>query len=173
VPLNENVVLRGFVARIIGWAPERAEAVEQALCSIELAAARRSPLVLLGETDLVPIAQALHRRTLGADRPFVLADPRRGNTPAMARAPTNYRSGVAAFEAATDGTLCVRSRRPPRDFARVMNEARDAMSRDSVTSTVRVFMAPVDEFNGEPTTAPVLDHSAAPARRRAWRRRKG
>jgi len=46
-----------------------------------------------------------------------LADPRRGDSPATVRAPANYRSGVAAFEAATDGTLCVRSRRPPRDFA--------------------------------------------------------
>jgi hypothetical protein len=124
-----DAAVHGFVARILGWSPGRSDAVEHAIRSIELAVDRSAALVLLGETDLVPIAHALHRRTFGPDQPFVLADPRRGDSPATVRAPVNYRSGVAAFEAATDGTLCVRSRRPPRDFAQVMKLLRDPGAR--------------------------------------------
>lgn len=36
-----------------------------------------------------------------------------------------------------------------------------------------MWISTVRRYNGEPTTAPVLDHSAPPARCRAWRRRKG
>jgi hypothetical protein len=65
--------LRSFIARILGWAPERAEAVDHAIHSLDLAADHHAALVLLSETDLVPIARALHRRVLGADRPLVVA----------------------------------------------------------------------------------------------------
>jgi hypothetical protein len=116
--------LRGFVARLLGWTCERA--VEEALASIELATARRAHLVLCGAGDLVPIAYALHRRTLGADRPFIVCDPRRANTPASVRSPANRESGAAAVVAAAGGTLCVRSSRLPQDFASIAGAIRAA-----------------------------------------------
>jgi hypothetical protein len=116
--MSAGDALRDFLARLVGW--DDLAAVDRAFRSVDLAATQRAPLVLCGDGDLVPIAHALHRRAFGPDRPFVLADPRRGNTPATVRAPVNCRSGVTAFETATDGTLCVRSRRPPRDFTKVM-----------------------------------------------------
>jgi hypothetical protein len=118
--------LRSFCARILGWAPERAEAVDHAIHSLDLAADHHTALVLLGETDLVPIARALHRRVLGADRPFVVCDPRRrdGADYESVRSPINYGTGVAAFEAAIGGSLCVRSRRLPSDFSSVVARIR-------------------------------------------------
>lgn len=116
--------LRSFCARILGWAPERAEAVDHAIHSLDLAADHHAALVLLGETDLVPIARSLHRRVLGADRPFVVCDPRRHDGAESVRSPVNYGIGVAAFEAAVGGSLCVRSRRLPRDFSSVVARIR-------------------------------------------------
>lgn len=117
--------LRCFLARLLGW--DDAHAVDRALRSVDLAMAHRAPLVLCGEGDLVPVAHSLHRRALGPGRPFVLAARR--DRPASARAPASYASGVAAFEAATDGTLCVRSKRPPRDFPKAMELLRDPGAR--------------------------------------------
>ena len=71
--MNE-AALRGFLSRILGWSEARAPAVENALRSIHLSIAHRTSLVLLGSADLVPLAQALHRRTLGGASPFVVCD---------------------------------------------------------------------------------------------------
>jgi hypothetical protein len=122
--VRNEAVLRRFCARLLGWAND--PAIDHALRSIELAADHRAALVLLGETDLVPIARALHRRALGADRPFVVCDPRRrdGADYETVRSPVNYGAGVAAFEAAVGGSLCVRSRRLPRDFSSVVARLR-------------------------------------------------
>jgi len=106
--------LRSFLPRLLGWGNPRA--VELASRSIETAADHRAALVLCGTGDLVPIAQGLHRRAMGADRPFVVCDPRRRNTPASVRSPANHTSGLAALAAAVGGSLCVRARRLPRDF---------------------------------------------------------
>ena len=80
----DEAALRAFLARILGY--EHTQAVEHALSSIDQGVTRRATLVLLGVTDMVPIARALHRRTLGADRPFIVSDPRRANVPATTRA---------------------------------------------------------------------------------------
>lgn len=117
--------LRSFLARLLGWGD--ASAVDRALRSVELAVAQHAPLVLCGDGNLVPVAHALHQRALGPGSPFVLAE-RRDRT-ASSRAPVRYASGVAAFEAATDGTLCVRSKRPPRDFPKVMKLLRGTGAR--------------------------------------------
>src|SRR5690242_5078432 len=101
--------MRAFLARMLGWSNERA--VDLALRSLTLALDHRAALVLCGEGDLVPIAWTLHRHTLGADRPFIVCDPRRGTQAASVRSPASRASGVAAFEAAIGGSLCVRSRR--------------------------------------------------------------
>ncbi len=68
---------------------------------------------------LVPIALALHHRTLGIDRPFVLSDPRRKDTA------TNFRSGVDAVRAARGGSLCVRYRWLPLHFPALVEKVRD------------------------------------------------
>ena len=120
--MRPEIDLRGFLSRLLGW--NNAPAVDRALRSVELAAGH-VPLVLCGDGDLVSVAHALHRRILGTGRPFVVGDPRRGNTPASVRAPANYVSGVAAFGAATEGTVCVRSKRPPLDFAEMVELLRD------------------------------------------------
>jgi hypothetical protein len=118
--LANEATLRSFCARILGWAND--PAVDHALRSLELAADHRAALVLLGETDLVPIARSLHRRVLGADRPFVVCDRRRrdGVNYESVRSPVNYGTGVAAYEAAVGGSLCVRSHRLPRDYSSVV-----------------------------------------------------
>lgn len=113
MPISYGAALPEFMARLVGW--DNPAAADLALRSLELAAEHRAELVLCGKGDMVPIAQALHRRTLGADRPFVVCDPRRGTMAASVRSPANYTSGVAALEAASGGTLCLRTRRVPRD----------------------------------------------------------
>jgi hypothetical protein len=109
--------LRGFLSRLLGWT--NTDAVDQAIRSIELAVGHHAHLVLRGPGDLVPIARALHRRTIGADRPFIVCDTRRRDVPASVRSPANRDSGVVAFQAARGGSLCVRIRRLPRDFSSV------------------------------------------------------
>jgi hypothetical protein len=116
--------LRAFLARMLGWSNERA--VELALRSVALALDHRATLLLCGEGDMVPIARALHRRTLGPDSPFIVCDPRRGMKAASVRSPESRASGVAAFEAAIGGSLCVRMRRWPEDFPALVARLRGA-----------------------------------------------
>jgi hypothetical protein len=79
---TDEGALRSFCARVLRCSTERAGAVEHALRSIEFAAAHRVALVLLGETILVSIAHALHRRMLGAEQPTRQASaPRRRPSP--------------------------------------------------------------------------------------------
>lgn len=116
--------LRAFLARLLGWSDDRA--VEHAIRSLALALDHRATLVLCGEGDMVPIAWALHRRTLGADRPFIVCDPRRSMQAASVRSPASRASGVAAFEAAIGGSLCMRMRRLPEDFQALVVRLRGA-----------------------------------------------
>jgi hypothetical protein len=53
---------RRFLARLLGW--EDASAVDHARWSIDLAMAHRTPLVLCGDGDLVPVAHGSSRSTL-------------------------------------------------------------------------------------------------------------
>jgi hypothetical protein len=119
--------LRAYLGRILGWSGEHTQAIEHALRSIRLSVSHCATLVVLCDTDPVPIAHALHCRTLGADRPFVVCDPRRWSNmaPATVRAPTSYNRGAAAVRAAQGGSLCVRRRRLPHDIASSAALARD------------------------------------------------
>lgn len=73
---------------------------------------------------MVPIAQAVHRRTLGADRPFVVCDRNRRETrQASVRSPANRENATQGFHAARGGSLCVRSRRLPPDFVSIVELA--------------------------------------------------
>jgi hypothetical protein len=116
--------LRAFLARVLGWSDERA--VELAIRSLALVLGHRATLVLCGKGDMVPIAQALHRRTLGPEKPFIICDPRRLTSTATVRSAASRTSGVAAFEAATGGTLCLRTRRLPDDFSALVARLRGA-----------------------------------------------
>src|SRR5215510_4232425 len=126
---GRSVVLRGFLARLLGWRSDRIEVVDHALRSIRMATTRRVALVLCGEGDLVPIARSIHRHALGDDRPFLVCDPRRRRARATVRSAENYASGMQALAAAQGGTLCVRSRRLPRDFDEVATALRDPDAR--------------------------------------------
>ncbi|HEX7840528.1 MAG TPA: FHA domain-containing protein [Kofleriaceae bacterium] len=126
---RRSVMLRGFLARLLGWRSDRTEVVDHALRSIRMAATRRVALVLCGEGDLVPTAGSIHRHALGDDPPFVVCDPRRRRVGATVRSAENYASGMQALEAAQGGTLCVRSRRLPRDFEEVVTALRHPDAR--------------------------------------------
>jgi hypothetical protein len=141
---TDHAALHGFVARILGWSPGRADAVEHAMRSLRLAGEHRTALVLLGETDMVPIAYALHRRTIGVDAPFVVGDPRRFDTDATVRSPANYASAVAGFTAATGGTLCLHCRRLPRDFPSMV-----AMAR-TIHASVQLMICADARFDAHP-----------------------
>jgi hypothetical protein len=112
--ISDDATLRAFIERLLGWSDERT--VELAARALALALGHRATLVLCGEGDLVPIARMLHHRALGTGRPFVACDPGRGTRAASVRAPASYASGVAAFEAAIGGSLCLRMPRLPDDF---------------------------------------------------------
>jgi hypothetical protein len=114
--------LRPYLSRLLGWA--NTNAIDDALRSLDLARAHRAQLVLCGSGDLVPIAHGVHRRAFGADTPFIVCDPRRGNTPATVRAPANYVDVDAAFAAAAGGSLCVRRRRLPAHFTALVERLR-------------------------------------------------
>lgn len=116
-----SVQLRSFLARLLGWRSDRVPSVDCALQSVRLSAARRLALVLSGEGDLVPIAHAIHRRTRGADRPFVVCDPRRRSGEATVRSPESYTTGAQALVASRGGTLCMRTRRLPPDFRQTLD----------------------------------------------------
>jgi len=125
---SRSVALRGFLARLLGWRSDRTEVVDHALRSVRMAATRRVALVLCGEGDLVPTARSIHRHALG-DRPFIVCDPRRRRSKATVRSAENYETGMQALAAAQGGSLCVRSRRLPRDFAAVAIALRDPEAR--------------------------------------------
>lgn len=123
------IALRAFCARLLGWGADRAAAIDYALRAVRLAASRRLPLVLTGNGDMVSIAHALHRRTLGTDAPFVVCDRRRRTGSASTRAPANQVDPTAAFGAAVDGTLCMRARRLPSGLTEIVEQLYEPAGR--------------------------------------------
>jgi hypothetical protein len=120
--MSSTEELRAYLGRLLGWA--NTGAIDHALRAIELAQEHRAQLVLCGAGDLVPLAHGLHRRAFGDDTPFIVCDPRRGNTPASVRSPANVVDAAAAFHAAVGGSLCVRRRRPPHGFSSLVDQLR-------------------------------------------------
>jgi hypothetical protein len=113
------IALRSLLARLLGWSGDKNETVDLALRAVRLAATRRARLVISGDGELMPIAHAIHRLALGAEKPFVACDPRRRRSEATARSVGNIEVGMTAVDAAAGGTLCIWSQRVPRDFAEV------------------------------------------------------
>lgn len=149
--------LREFLTRILGWNNERA--VDQALRSIELSLSHRAQLILCGNGDLVPLALALHHRTLGAERPFIVCDPRRGNTPASVRAPANLESGASAFVAAAGGSLCLRRRRLPPDSPVIVRQLRHSVDVQYILCSGEDDLHPFGVVPS-PILVPPLSHRA-------------
>jgi hypothetical protein len=118
--------LRVFCRRLLGSSEARSVEVDDAIDAVISAVARGLPIALRGKSDLVPVAYALHRRIVGADRPFVVCDPRRREVEGSVRAPPNRRTIALALESAMDGSICLRSRRLPADFDRLRESGRDA-----------------------------------------------
>ena len=85
----------------------------------------RAPLLLLGRDDMMPAAYTLHRHTLGAQRPFVVCNPRTETKRVSVRAPRSIASGVKAFWAARGGTLYLRHPFLPKDLRALMKLVRD------------------------------------------------
>jgi hypothetical protein len=125
MPIQDDAMLHGFLARLLGWSDERR--VELALSSVALAAVGCTTLVLCGKGYMVPIVQALHRRVGDPDRPFVVVDLRPGEQRASVRSPESRGSTVLALKAARRGTCCMRLRRAPADLAEMHRAAEDVM----------------------------------------------
>ncbi|HEY5936613.1 MAG TPA: FHA domain-containing protein [Kofleriaceae bacterium] len=151
VESTRTIALRGYLARVLGYTSN--EVVDLALRSIRMASARRAPLVLCGDGDLVPIAAGLHRRTHG-DRPFVLCDPRRKTSEATVRSAASYDTGAGALAVATGGTLCVLSKHLPKDFSAISAELRAPGSR--VQLVVCTHTLGHETFLAAPITIPPL-----------------
>jgi hypothetical protein len=115
-----------FCRRLLGSSEARSVQVDDAVDGVLTAVARGLPIALRGTSDLVPVAYALHRRILGADRPFVVCDPRRREAKGSVRVPPSRRTVALALEAAMGGSICLRSRRLPADFDRLRESVRDA-----------------------------------------------
>jgi pSer/pThr/pTyr-binding forkhead associated (FHA) protein len=131
---SRSALLYGYLCRILGT---RNAAPDIALVAMRAAGAKRAPLILSGNDDLVSLAQALHRRFMGADRPFVMCDPRRASAKRNARNPENHKLGMAALRAATQGTLCIWEDELPKDFAAVKAALVDPDSRVQLTVCTR------------------------------------
>ena len=116
---RRTIALRAYLSRLLGWEPGLLEIVDLALRSIRASELGGGTLVLCGEDDLIPIARAIHQRTLGRSRPFIVCDPARCQVNDLARSPENYDEGRPALDAAVGGTLCVRHERLPQDFPEV------------------------------------------------------
>jgi hypothetical protein len=141
------IALHAYLARVLGWAEARREAVDLAVRSLRLSATRHAALTLCGDSDgdLLAIARGLHRLTLGDNRPFILCDPRR-----RAVDGASYTTGVLALDAAAGGSLCVWAKRLPRDFAQLTAAVRDPRNR---VQLIACGSRPADR--GELVSAPI------------------
>jgi hypothetical protein len=108
--------LREFCCRLFGWSDDHASMVDDVMWTLLTAVARRTAIGLQGESDLVPIAHALHCRLVGAEQPFVVCDPRRRDCDGSVRAPPSRKAGMPALDAAIGGSVCLRSNRLPDDL---------------------------------------------------------
>jgi len=114
--------------------------------------ARRGALLLRGEGDLVSVAHALHRITLGSDARFIVCDHRRQNTPASVRGPENLNDGMSAFAAAIGGSLCVRISRLPQRFDEVLQLLQEPESE------VQLFVCMGSRHHSARVSGPMVIH---------------
>jgi hypothetical protein len=120
---------REYLERILGYEGDRMAEIDDVLRCLRVALTRSTEVVLCGDDDLVQISRGLHCRTLGANRPFIVCDPRRRTRTEDVRSAENCNVGVAAVEAATGGSLCVWASRLPCDFREVQRALRRQTAR--------------------------------------------
>lgn len=107
------LALRAFLRCLLG----SREAAERGLRVLRESQLRGSPAVLRGGEDLVAVALELHRRTVGAARPFLVYRELHQLFDARdhLRVP-RFCDGGAALHAARGGTLCLLTSSPPPDY---------------------------------------------------------
>jgi hypothetical protein len=164
---ERSASLRAFLGRLLGWDGAHAQTVDTALRSIRFATLRQAALVLCGEDEVVRLARALHLRVLGAERPFVLCDPRRKRADENVRAAENYRTGMEAVRAAKHGSLCIWHNRLPADFAEVKVALGDPDARVQLVVCMAEPSAAegAEAFGAVPIVVPSLVNRAADLRR--------
>lgn len=88
--------LRSLMCRLLGWGARRQTRVDEALQNVRDCAIQRTPLLLIGDGELAPVAARLQRATLGPSAPFVTHPGGSGGVDIS-----------AAIQAAMGGSLCV------------------------------------------------------------------
>lgn len=148
------IALRSTLARMLGWSAASATAIDLALRAIRFAARRLSPLVLCG-TDLVPLAEELHRLTLTAARPFVFCNPRRRTSESTWNPTRCAPSGLTALEEASGGTVCLSTKHLPSDLQSLIHKFRRP---ECQTQLVVCSESPhnAELFNAAPIVVPSL-----------------
>jgi len=145
--------LRRFCRRILGWDDAQRETVDDVIRALLAAVAAGVAIPLRGESDLVPVARALHCRLLGPERPFVVCDPRRGDGDGSVRSAPNRRRGMDALVAAPGGSVCLRARRLPADF----DEMTDALRGSGPTAQVFVCLSGDDRMRVRDLLSPPVE----------------
>jgi hypothetical protein len=118
--LNREQELRALCDRLFGFASRQAAYATQVLLD---AAERRVTVALRGDCDLIPIAYSLHRRLLGPEKIFCVADPRRVHNDGNVKNSRSRSTALAALEAAGNGSVCLHSLRLPDDFKAFAEQA--------------------------------------------------
>jgi hypothetical protein len=152
--------LRNFCCRIFGWDDARKHLVDDVTQKLLAAVGQGAAIALRGESDLVPVAHALHRRLLGPERPFIVCDPRRCEGAGSVRSPPNFRNGLEALLAGTGGSICIRACRLPADF----DALSEALRGPGPTAQVFVCLSNRDRIRdmlSPPVEVPSLHHRAA------------
>jgi len=151
-----TIALRNALARMIGWSAARADAIDQALRILRMAATGRAVFVLCGQPGLLSLAEELHRLTLTEQRPFVFCDPRRRTaleeTEHFTRCVTD---GLTAVAQARDGTICIDDQRRPGDLVEML----DALHRPGHTAQLMVLARNArkgDVYSSAPVVIPPL-----------------
>jgi hypothetical protein len=119
------VVLRALLCRLLGWASERATAVDLALRMVRVAQLQRTPLFLRGTGDLVPLARDLHRHLFDLEAPFVHSSPRRASAVENLRLADALEQELTALRLARRGTLCICTQHLPGDYLKLSELLRD------------------------------------------------
>lgn len=148
------IALRSALARMIGWSAASAESLDLALRAVRFTAQRRMTLVLCG-TDLVPLAEELHRLSLTTARPFVLCNPRRRTSESAWNRTRCAPTGSAALAEAAGGTVCLSTKYLPSDLRTLMRGLRRPECQTQlVVCSERAEDAEL--FNAAPIVIPAL-----------------
>jgi len=145
------IALRGLLSRMIGCKEDRTKTVDLALRRLYMAATHRTPIVLCSPSDPVALAYSIHRVAFGADRPFVVCNPRRKETSETVRSATNVARATEALSAAVGGSMCIVAGRIPSDFDEAFERLDDPGLR------VQLIVCSTKVLNGKPyRTKPIV-----------------